>query len=200
MTVTAEHLFDRFAGAHRRGERPDPADAIWAAPEPQRAALATMIELYLAGQPPAPVAEVDLLARAADPRSAPPLDWPNLLPALREQTATLEGTLVRRLATALGFPQAIEQVEEHVHRLETGRLDPARVAPLVVSALAGIFGVADELLEYGRRLEPRTAAAGAQTVFARPSGPAGAPPASPPDPGRPERIAELDRLFGVTGG
>ena len=198
MTDTAEQLFGRFVDARERGESPDPADAIDAAGEHEREPLAAMLALYLAGHPRTHVPEELVAARAADPRGVLSLAWPQLLPALRAETGTTRGVLVRRLAEALGHPRAIDQVDEHVHGLEAGLLDPAAVQPPVVAALAAIFGVGRELLERGRHLtapEP----AGATAAFARPAALAAPAGASAVD-GKEPRVAEIDRLFGTAGG
>jgi hypothetical protein len=147
-----EQRFDSFTAAWERGENPDPAAAIAQAPEGERAALGAMIAAYLSANPRTEVPEEVVLALAASPASEPPLAWPELLPVLRERTGTTRSALVHKLAAALGHPDATEQVEEHVHGLETGGLPAARVRPAVVVALAAILEVPESLLEAGRRL------------------------------------------------
>lgn len=198
MSDTAEQLFERFVDARERGESPDPADTIHAAGEREREPLAAMLALYLAGHPRTAVSEHAVAARAADPRSAPPLAWPELLPALRAETGTTRGALVRRLAELLGHPAATEQVGEHVHGLETGQLDPAGVQPPVVAALASIFGVGRGLLEAGRHLAA-PGAAGSAAAFARPAG-VPTPAAEAATAGQEPRVEQIDRLFGTAGG
>ena len=78
--------------------------------------------------------------------SEPPLAWPDLLPELRRARDDPVGArhTTRR---SVGAPDATEQVEEHVHGLETGSLAAARVRPAVVTALAAILEVPESLLE-----------------------------------------------------
>src|SRR6476469_3178257 len=140
-----EERFQAFASAWERGEGPDPAAAVAAAPEDERPALGGMIAAYLSANPRIDVPEEVVRARAADTASEPPLAWPKLIPELRLRTKTTRSALVQRLASALGYPEATEQVEEHVHGLETGALPAARVRPKVVAALARILEVPESL-------------------------------------------------------
>jgi hypothetical protein len=162
-----EERFDAFASAWERGENPDPATAIADAPEDERAALGGMIATYLAANPRTDVPEDVVAARAAEPASDPPLAWPELLPSLRERARITRTVLVGRLAAALGHPDATEQVEEHVHGLETGGLPAGRVRPAVVAALATILEVPESLLEAGRRVSRPGAQPAAMAVFSR---------------------------------
>jgi hypothetical protein len=193
--VTAEHAFDAFVTAWERGERPDPAAAVAAADVKEREALAVMLAAYLEAHPRVDVTEAEVAARAADPASTPPQAWDELLPALRARTATTRGVLVARLAEALGFPGARAQVEEHVHGLETGQLDPRRVRPAVVAALAHILAVPEAVLEAGRRLPPAVEVA-PSAVFHRPAPPLPPPaPAAGPEAGAEARVPAVDDLF-----
>jgi hypothetical protein len=195
--VSVEHAFTEFVAARERGEQPDPAAAIAAAGEADRAPLAAMLAAYLAENPREDVTEAEVLARAAHPASDPPRAWPELLPALRAQTGTTRGALVARLAEMLGHPDARAQVEEHVHDLETGQLAPARVRPPVVAALARILQVPEAVLEMGRRIAPPPAPA-AITLFHRAAPAMAPPPPAAEDPDEAPRVAEIDDLF--TGG
>jgi hypothetical protein len=191
-----EQRFDSFTAAWERGENPDPAAAIAQAPEGERAALGAMIAAYLSANPRTEVPEEVVLALAASPASEPPLAWPELLPVLRERTGTTRSALVQKLAAALGHPDATEQVEEHVHGLETGGLPAARVRPKVVAALARILDVPEWLLEAGRRMAP---AAGAQPAamraFLREAQPLEAPTPLEHSPEELPRNPEIDDLF-----
>ena len=191
-----EERFDAFAAAWERGENPDPAAALADAPEDERAALGGMIAAYLSANPRTAVPEDVVAARAADPASEPPLAWPELLPELRLRTKTTRSVLVKRLAAALGYPDATEQVEEHVHGLETGALPAARVRPKVVAALARILDVPEALLEAGRRMAP---AAGAQpaamAAFLREAQPPAMPATADELTDAVARSPEIDDLF-----
>ena len=195
--MSAERAFDEFVAARERGERPDPAEAIGAVGEADREALAGMLAAYLAANPGA-VTEREVMARAADPSSEPPVAWVELLPALRARTGTTRGALVTRLAEMLGYPQAQAQVEEHVHHLETGQLEPARVRPPVVAALARILQVPEEVLEMGRRAPAAPFRPSRMDLAYHREAPAAAPPPSAEASEAAPRVAAIDDLF--TGG
>jgi hypothetical protein len=193
--MSAERAFADFTAAWEGGERPDPAAVIAAAPQADREPLAAMIAAYLAAHPRADVTEAEVAARAADPRSEPPRAWAELLPALRARTGTTRSALVERLAAALGHPEARAQVEEHVHDLETGQLEPRRVRPPVVAALAQILDVPETLLELGRRMLPPAAAPSPAAAYHR----LALQQLDMPTPSRasdgPKRVAAIDDLF-----
>jgi hypothetical protein len=194
--VNAEERFAEFVAAWERGERPDPAKAIVVAGEGDREPLAAMITAYLAAHPRPDVSAEEVDARAADPRSEPPPQpWPELLPALRERSRTTRSALVAALAAALGFPDAKEQVEEHVHALETGQLEPRAVRPPVVAALARILEVPEWVLERGRRIAPPAAQAQPLALFRRESHLAASMGSAPTPPSEVKRIPEIDDLF-----
>ena len=190
-----EQRFDSFTAAWQRGENPDPAAAIAEAPEDERAALGAMIAAYLSANPRADVPEEVVLALAASPASEPPLAWPELLPALRQRTGTTRSALVQRLAAALGHPEATEQVEEHVHGLETGGLPAGRVRPAVVAALAAILNVPESLLEAGRRLSRPGAQPAAMAAFSRAERTRDAAAPAEELQALPARNPEIDDLF-----
>jgi hypothetical protein len=194
--MNAEERFTEFVAACERGERPDPAKAIVVAGEADREPLAAMITAYLAAHPRADVTADEVDARAADPRSDPPPQaWPELLPALRERTRTTRSALVAALAAALGFPDAKEQIEEHVHALETGQLEPRAVRPPVVAALARILQVPEWVLERGRRLASPAAQMETITLFHRQARLDPSISATPMPSSEVKRIPEIDDLF-----
>jgi hypothetical protein len=190
-----EQRFDSFTAAWERGENPDPAAAIAEAPDDERAALGAMIAAYLSANPRADVPEEVVLALAASPASEPPLAWPELLPALRQRTGTTRSALVQRLAAALGHPEATEQVEEHVHGLETGGLPAGRVRPAVVAALAAILNVPESLLEAGRRLSRPGVQPAAMAAFSRAERARDAAAPAEELQALPARNPEIDDLF-----
>jgi hypothetical protein len=196
--MSAERAFEEFAAAWERGDQPDPAAAIASVAEPDREPLAAMLATYLAARP-STVTEEHVMARAARPDSQPPVAWVELLPALRARTGTTRGALVTRLAEMLGFPDAKAQVDEHVHDLETGQLEPARVRPPVVAALARILKVPEAVLETGQRAAPpgTVVLALRSTAFLREAPAAAPPPAAEASEAAP-RVPEIDDLF--TGG
>ena len=193
--MSADERFAEFIAARDRGERPDPAMAIAAAGDADREPLAAMITAYLAAHPRMDVTAAEVAARAANPRSESPLAWEELLPALRVRTHTTRGALVAALAAALGFPNARRQVEEHVHDLETGQLDPRRVRPAVVAALARILEVPEALLERGRRMTPPAPPMQALAMYRLDLHHAAPMESGPPPPSEVKRIPEIDDLF-----
>ncbi len=150
MSDTIEQLFREFAGQHEVGGAVDVAGYLDRAGD-DRARLADMLEAYLVARPSARVTddELDAMYERLDQAALP---WPDLLPMLREQRGITRGGLVRRLAEALGYPDATSQVEGYLHELEAGSLDPRRVRGPVVAALAAALSVSGDLLERGRRL------------------------------------------------
>jgi hypothetical protein len=195
--MSAERAFEEFVAARERGEQPDPAAAIASVGQADREPLAAMLATYLAAKP-GTVTEEHVMARAARPDSQPPVAWVELLPALRARTGTTRGALVTRLAEMLGFPDARAQVDEHVHDLETGQLEPARVRPPVVAALARILKVPEAVLEMGQRAAPPdTVVKAFRPAFLREAPAAAPPPAAEASEAAP-RVAEIDDLF--TGG
>lgn len=194
--MNAEERFTEFVAAWERGERPDPAKAIVVAGEGDREPLAAMITAYLAAHPRTDVSAEDVDARAAYPSSEPPPEaWPVLLPELRARRRTTRSALVAALAAALGFPDAKEQVEEHVHALETGQLEPRQVRPPVVSALARILDVPEAVLERGRRMTPPAAQMQSLALFRRESTLAASMESAPTPPSEVKPIPEIDDLF-----
>jgi hypothetical protein len=190
-----EERFEAFVSAWEQGENPDPAAAIADAPQEERPALGGMIAAYVSANPRTDVPEDVVAARAADPASDPPLAWPDLLPELRHRAAITRSALVRRLARALGFPDATEQVEEHVHGLETGGLPARRVRPAVVAALASILQVPESLLEAGRRLSRPGVQPAAMTAFSRAERAREAAAPVEEIGTAPARVPEIDDLF-----
>jgi hypothetical protein len=190
-----EERFEAFTSAWERGENPDPASVIADAPVDERAALGGMIAVYLAANPRTDIPEEVVAARAADPASEPPLAWPELLPELRQRARVTRSALVTRLAAALGFPAATEQVEEHVHGLETGALPAGRVKPAVVAALASILEVPESLLEAGRRLSRPGVQPAAMAAFSRAERARAAAAPAEELGTAPARTPEIDDLF-----
>lgn len=168
MSSRAEELFDQFLEARAAGAQPDPADFIAEAGD-EATALAGMLTAYLATHTHDDVSEAAMLELAASPELAMPRPWPELLPELRERRGILRKKLLLDLIGALNAKQAATQVEGYLHELETGQLDPRRVRPAVVDALARALGAPRALLEASRWVEapPQPLGAVAPRVFAR---------------------------------
>ena len=170
MSSRAEELFDQFLEARAAGAQPDPADFIAEAGD-EATALAGMLTAYLATHAHDDVSEAAMLELAASPELAMPRPWPELLPALRERRGILRKKLLLDVTDALNArqPGAAMQVDGYLHELETGRLDPRRVRPAVVDALAKALDAPRALLEAARWIEPQFLALGAveAPAFAR---------------------------------
>jgi hypothetical protein len=147
----AVKLFERFVEQRASGGRTDVAELVIEAGD-QGEVLAAMIASYLATRPAAEPDAAAVAAFASRPELEPPRPWQELLPALRQQARLNRTELVRRLAALLGVKGSESQVGGYLHELESGLLEPARVRPAVVAALASIFAVPASLLETSRRL------------------------------------------------
>jgi hypothetical protein len=195
MSDRVERLFAEFLDAREAGREPDPADFIAQAGD-EGEALAGMLTAYLVMHPTTEVSEEAVLALAASPELELPKPWPELLPELRERHGILRKQLLAEVMIALQAQgAAILQVEEYLHELETGQLDPRRVRPAVVDALAHALEAPRSLLESSRWLQPRARPA-REIAFARKAlaseyQPMAIADTPPPDP-------RIDDLF--TGG
>jgi hypothetical protein len=147
----AVELFERFVEQRASGGQADVSELVAEAGD-QGEVLAAMIAAYLATQPTAQPDSAEVTAFASRPELDPPRPWQELLPALRQQARLNRTELVRRLAALLGVKGSESQVGGYLHELESGLLEPARVRPAVVAALASIFAVPATLLETSRRL------------------------------------------------
>ena len=180
-------LFDEYAAAYARGERPSAEDFLERAGS-ERDQLAALLGEYVGRVPAHPPGNDDqfhlelLLA-----------DEPPLLVLRRERKLRRE-EVVEILRERLGLPAGLrEKLGLRYHELETGQLEPARVDRRVWAALAeALQARADELTAWAQpRYAPRTkpaffraAAPGAQVASAVPSDTS--------------EIDEVDRLFGLT--
>jgi hypothetical protein len=147
----AVELFERFLEQRASGGRADVAELVAEAGD-EGDVLGAMIASYLATRPTAQPDAAEVAAFASRPELDPPRPWQELLPALRKQARLNRTELVRRLAALLGVKGSESQVGGYLHELESGLLEPARVRPAVVAALAAIFAVPATLLETSRRL------------------------------------------------
>lgn len=190
-------LFDEYASAYARGERPRAAEFLERA-GPDADELAALLDRFL----------------VASPRGEPDAQTVALVGAWLEGEPPLVGLRVARgirvdgvaqeLVSRLGLdPGKRAKVKRLYQELEKGLLEPARVSERVWAALGAVLGPAVEQARRWRPAELRGAAAAyyRRTSFEPLSADlvAGVPmmrpsmqqaDAEPPD--------EIDRLFGVT--
>jgi len=128
------HLFDEWAAALARGERPDPLSFIHRAGSGADD-LATMMDRYLRARPRGePDPETVELARAWAAGEAP-------LVQLRARRGVRRDEVVD--AVMAEFALAAEKrpvVKRYYHRLESGLLDPARVSQRLLELLTRVLG------------------------------------------------------------
>jgi hypothetical protein len=181
-----ERLFEEYVELVRGGERPSPFDYIErAGPDAPRIAL--MIEAFSTPELPTAAGADDRVLARLEGAEAP---FGARLAELRAPRS--RAAIARELAAALGAPAQAAVVKGHLADLEHERLDPRRLAPEVVAALARVLGVATGSLESIRARTPIVSPARGQGLgFARSTaGEARAGHGAAPDPKR-ERIDEL---------
>jgi hypothetical protein len=180
-------LFDEFAAAHARGERPEVGDYLGRAGD-DADELGRLIDRYLQSVPAQPPDESTIVLVQAR------LDRKDPLVVARVRLGLRRSELSERLREALGLGEQLRgRVEAAYSDLERGQLDPDRVDGRVWDALRKLLGL-DAL-----RLARSTGEAAASTPFYRmPSlRAAGAPaPAMVDAEAEPVRD-EVDRLFGT---
>jgi hypothetical protein len=177
-----EQLFDEYARAYARGERPEAREYLERA-GPDADALAGLIDRYLAGVPaPAPDERTVELFEAWHVGESPLL-------RLRTAQGVKRDTVVAALVKKLGLdPKKATKVKRYYHELESGLLEPEQVDRRVFEVLAETLGArAADLVAWRRRTAvfPATAYARAD----EPPGRLNAPVVIP------EPDDEIDRLF-----
>jgi hypothetical protein len=185
----ATGLFQEYADAYARGERPRARDFLDRAGG-ERDELAALIDRFLASVPVRPASAEDEALVAAWVADEPPLL------ALRTRRRLRRGEVVDALLAALALdPSRREKLRRRYHELETGQLEPARVDRRVWEALAATLQArAEELAAWGRPARP----AAAQEAYFR-GGDAIRVPAAAAREAREEEPDEVDRLFGIPG-
>lgn len=183
-------LLEEFAAARARGDRPDAA-AYLARAGAGADELAQLIDgLVRRTEPPAPdpalVAMMEALASGDPP----------LLGARLRRRLGVDAVVAGLVGTLHLDPARRDRVKRHYQRLEGGLLDPSRLDPRLVVALADALGVRAADLGLAAAA---TAADGRPLARGGPGAAADAPSAGPPDRsanGAPE-ADEIDRLFGL---
>ncbi|HEX5585138.1 hypothetical protein [Gaiella sp.] len=190
-----DRLFDEFAAAYVRGDRPDLPDYLVRAGDGAEE-LARLVDVFLRVAPAPEASDEDAAVMQARLEGEP-----GLL-ALRNRRSRRVDEVVADLADELGVDDRA-RLKRYYQRLEGGLLDPHRVDQRVWDALRGLFatnvrtvvrpvvtGAGGSAMAYYRRPAPN-----ART---RADAPAAAPspqmPEVPSDPPPAERDA-LDRLF-----
>jgi hypothetical protein len=132
---SVETLFDEFALAYARGERPDVGAYLERASEgPERDDLATLLDRFLQAMPARAPSEEEVVLLQARLENEPPL----LL--LRVRRALTREAVVDALVGRLRLdPAKEEKVDGYYHRLETGLLDPKPVSRRVWDVLADVL-------------------------------------------------------------
>jgi hypothetical protein len=181
-------LFDEFAVRHVRGEYPDPVEYLdragkhgdeladmleqflqWAPPPAPEPAAVTLMEAWLAGEPPLLALRVERGLRVDD----------------------VVAELAERLQVAVSDRSRLRR---YLQRLEGGLLDASRVNQRVFAALASFLGAPRSLLVTWAS-PPRDAVSRAATAPAyRGAAATGAAPAAPPAAADGE-WDDLDELF-----
>jgi hypothetical protein len=138
-------LFDEYAAAYARGERPNAEDVLDRA-GPEREQLAAMLAEYLQDAPlPAPNED--------ERRSFEVLvaEEPPLL-ILRRERKLRRDQVVEQLRERLELPLELEEkLGLRYHELETGQLEPARVDRRVWEALSeALQAKVEELMAWAR--------------------------------------------------
>jgi hypothetical protein len=144
---SVERLFDEFATAYRRGERPD-VGAFLARAGEERDDLASMVDEFLRAVPAREPAEEEIVLMQARLEREP------ALLVLRRRRKLTREAVVGALVSALGLdPAKQEKVAGYYHQLEVGTLDPKPVSSRVWNALGDLLHANVRLLA-GLRPEP----------------------------------------------
>lgn len=191
--ASVERLFDEFAAAYARGERPDVAALL------RRAGagadeLASLLDAFLAAVPARTTSPVDVALLRARVAHEPPLL------ALRLRRRLTRESVAEALVARLGLdPARRAKVRAYFSDLETGVLEPRGVMREVWDALEQVLG-ADVRALAGLRPPPLSSAAPAfyrlRDGETAPAADASAPAAAAAGDGGPD---EVDRLFTAGG-
>lgn len=186
MSERLFELFDEYASAYARGERPSAEDFL-ARAGAERDQLAVLLDEYLRRAPVQSPSQED--ERHLELMLA---DEPPLLMLRRERKLRRE-QIVELLRERLGLPVELDQkLGLRYHELETGQLEPARIDRRIWEVLGDLLQAKVEDLMASAR--PR-GFADRDVAFFRATA-AGAPARSSP-PSASSEPDEVDRLFGL---
>jgi hypothetical protein len=178
-------LFDEYAAAYARGERPSAEDYLNRAGT-EREQLARLLDEFLRRAPIQPPSEDDTRLLGLMLAEEPPLL--TLRVERRIRVDDVVSTLVERLGLDRGKRA---KVKRYYQQLEGGLIDPSGLSKRLRTALTELFGGDTETA-----LTWTARPAQAATAFMRLAEPLAAQPAAPAaEPGEED---EIDRLF--TGG
>jgi hypothetical protein len=181
-------LFEDYAAARARGERPDPLPFLEQAGE-GAAALGALIERLATSAPPVPAAPATVAMMESLVAGEPPL-----LAARLHRRLPVDG-VVAALVERLGLdPARRAKVKRLYQRLEGGLLDARRIEPRLAAVLAQVLGIREGELTL-RPPPPFTADPGVR--FARTVDPAVSLRAAAAPPAEDDAPDEIDRLFGL---
>jgi hypothetical protein len=178
-------LFDEYAAAYARGERPSAEDFLERA-GPDRAELASLLQEYLRRAPVQRPTEDDQRHLGLMLAEEPPLL------SLRVERGLRVDDVVGALVDRLGLdPRKSAKVKRYYQRLEGGLLDPSGLSKRLRSALGDVIGPSAESAARWTAPSPEAAPAFLRRADYIEAAPAAAAPA-------PAAADEIDRLF--TGG
>lgn len=186
MAETVETLFDEFATAHARGERPDVHEFLERAGEHTQE-LGLLIDRHLQTVPAQPPDEESLVLMQSRLEHVTPLV------AARTRRGLKVRDLSDRLRGVLGLGEDLaDRVEEAYSDLERGQLDPDRVDKRVWDALRTLLD-----LDARRVAAGMTPLAAASAYFREADSQVTAVLAAAPASREPRAPDEVDRLFGT---
>ena len=185
MSSSVFELFDEYAAAYARGERPSAENYLDRAGQ-GREQLVQLLEEFLRRAPVGPPSEDDVRHLGLLLAEEPPLL------ALRVERGMRVDDVVGALVERLGLDEAKRaKVKRYYQRLEGGLLDPLGVSKRLRAALADVLGAGAETA-LGWTAPPAAVA----PAFMRLAEPLVIAPAAPASAAGKED--EIDRLF--TGG
>lgn len=186
--VSVESLFDEFAVAYRRGDRPDVGAYLARATEgAERDGLADLIDRFLQATPAREPSEEELVLMQSRLDAEPPLL------TLRKRRGLTRAAVVDTLVRVLGLePAKRDKVGRYYHELETGLLDPEPVDRSVWEVLGDVFHANAQRLA---ALGPPSPAPAETAYLRRQDAPELAAPIATDMPAEAEGPDEIDRLF-----
>ena len=143
-----DELLQSYIEEHRQGGEADPRAFLREVSGSERNQLAALIDHYLARVPAKPFDPEAFKRFRADPCSHAAVDriLAPTLAELREQAELSKREVADALAEDLDLVGYEQAVKARYHELETGQLEPQKIATRVWSALAAVFGQSAERL------------------------------------------------------
>lgn len=186
MSSSVFELFDEYAAAYARGERPSAEEYLERAGV-ERDQLAQLLDEFLRRAPIRQPSEDDVRNLGLLLAEEPPLL------VLRRERKLRREQVVEMLHERLGLaPELREKLGLRYHELETGQLEATRVDRRVWNVLSELFQArVDEIAAWGTRAPART-----EIAFFR-AAELPAPRAAAASSSASE-IDEVDRLFGLS--